>query len=202
MAVRPQRSLSSRRLAPLALMPTAAFAVHQLRYWLAFGGRAAAQLEAQGHAYLHSLAPWIVMLLAIGAGIFLRALGRALRGWSSLRRYTVSFVGLWLLCSACLVAIYVCQELLEGMLVTGHPAGAAGVFGAGGWWAVPAALAVGLVLAALLHGARWLLCAIALRSGRRRPRARPTSALRVPAGAPRLRPAPLAVGWSGRGPPR
>ena len=32
------RGVVFRRLAPLALMPAAAFAVHQLRYWLAFHG--------------------------------------------------------------------------------------------------------------------------------------------------------------------
>src|SRR5438067_13612814 len=75
-----QRGVVIRRLAPLALMPAAAFAVHQLRYWLAFGGHAGAQLQAQGHAYLHSLVPWIVLPIAIAVGGFLRALGRAL-GW-------------------------------------------------------------------------------------------------------------------------
>jgi hypothetical protein len=202
MPERPQRSLSIRGLPPLALMPAAAFAVHQLRYWLAFGARAGTQLQAQGHAYLHSAAPWIVLLLAICAGIFLRAVDRALRGWCSPPRYTVSFAGLWLLGAGCLVAIYVCQELLEGLLATGHPAGMAGVFGAGGWWSVPAALAVGLVLAALFHGARWLLREIAVRSTRGPVSARPTTAQRVPPGPPLLRPAPLAIGWSGRGPPR
>ena len=41
--------------------------------------------------------------------------------------------------------------------MTGHPAGLVGIFGYGGWWAVPAALGVGLVLAAAFQGARWVL---------------------------------------------
>jgi hypothetical protein len=202
MAVRPQRRFSIRSLAPLALMPAAAFAVHQLRYWMAFGGRAGAVLQAQGHSYLHSVVPWIALLIALSIGFFLRGVGRALDGCCSFSRYTVSFVGLWLLCAACLVAIYACQELLEGLFATGHPTGMAGVFGQGGWWAVPAALAVGLVLAALFHGARWVLRELALRHGRIEPAPRRPVAERVPRGAPRLRPAPLAGGWSGRGPPR
>ena len=158
-----QRGALIRRLAPLALMPPAAFAVHQLRYWLAFGGHAGLFLNRQGHLYLHSLAPWLAVAVAIAIGAFLQALGRALGGQRSLSRHTLSFTALWLICAAALVAIYVTQELLEGLLATGHPAGLAGVFGYGGWWSVPAALAVGLVLAAAFHGARWALQEVAER---------------------------------------
>jgi hypothetical protein len=101
-----------------------------------------------------------------------------------------------------LVAIYGCQEFLEGLFATGHPAGLAGIFGFGGWWAIPAAACVGLVLAAVFHGARWVLEEVAQRfhRARRRHRRRSVRLLRPPAvAAPRL--APLADGWSGRGPP-
>ena len=110
--------------------------------------------------------PWIVLVIALVAGAFLRALGRAFGGRCSLPRYTVSFAALWLVCAACLVAIYVCQEFLEGLFATGHPAGLAGIFGYGGWWSVPAAVGVGLVLAAAFHGARWVLREVAQRGGR------------------------------------
>src|SRR6202035_4308126 len=100
---------------------------------------------------------WLVLLLALSAGWFLRAIGRALSGQRSLPRYAVSLTGLWLLCSAALVAIFCCQELLEGLVATGHPGGLAGIFGFGGCWAIPAALCVGLVLAAVLHGAAWVV---------------------------------------------
>jgi hypothetical protein len=192
-----------RRAAALALMPAAAFAVHQFRYWLAFGGDAGAHLQAQGHSYLNSLAPWIVLLIAVAVGGFLRALGRALGGTCSLPRYTVSFAALWLLCAVSLVAIYVCQEFLEGLFATGHPAGLGGIFGYGGWWCVPAAVGVGLVLAAVFHGARWVLREVADRSRRVVPTVpRRTTAARAPGAVWIPRPAPLAGGWSGRGPPR
>jgi hypothetical protein len=185
------------------LVPAAALAVHQLRYWLAFGSGMTAELRAQGHSYLHSLVPWIVLLIAISAGVFLRALGRALGGRCSLPRYTLSFAALWLVCAACLVAIYVCQEFLEGLFAVGHPGGLIGIFGSGGWWSVPAALAVGLVLAAMFHGTRWVLREVAQRRSRRvgTPRrrlsvARATRDLVLP------RLVPLADGWSDRGPPR
>ena len=197
-----QRGAVIRRLAPLALMPPAAFAVHQLRYWLAFGGHAGLFLNRQGHLYLHSLAPWLALAVAVAIGAFLQALGRALGGQCSRSRYTLSFTALWLICAGALVAIYATQELLEGLLATGHPAGLVGVFGYGGWWSVPAALAVGLVLAAAFHGARWALREVAeRRSARPRTRRARVAMPRPPyfALAPRL--APLADGWSDRGPP-
>jgi len=202
MPVRPQRDLVFRRLAPAALMPAGAFAVHQLRYWLAYGSHAAAELHAQGHSYLHSVVPWIVLMVALAVGTFLLAIGRAAGGRSSLPRYTLSFAALWLLCSVCLVAIYVSQEFLEGLFATGHPGGLAGIFGYGGWWSVPAAIAVGLVLTAAFHGVRRVLRVLVERHARwidmacRRP-------LAACAGGGVLLPppAPLADGWSGRGPP-
>jgi hypothetical protein len=189
-------------LARLALMPVAALLVHQLRFQLAFGGRAGLELARQGHSYLHSLTPWIVILISVTVGGFVWALGRALAGQRSLSRYTVSFLGLWIFCAACLVAIYVTQESLEGLFAVGHPGGLAGVFGYGGWWAVPAALCVGLVLAAICHGARWVLDEVAhRRSGPLAARVIPSSLSSCPGVAflPRL--SPLAGGWSGRGPP-
>jgi hypothetical protein len=188
--------------ARMALVPAGALAVHQLRFWLAFGSHANAELARQGHAYLHSLAPWVVLLPGLAAGGFLCALGRALARQRSVRRYTLSLAGLWLVCSVCLVTIYVTQEFLEGLFAFGHPAGLAGIFGYGGWWSIPAALCVGLVLAAVFHGARWVLDEIAQR--RRRAVGLPIisrGTQRLPLGVPLPRLSPLAEGRSSRGPP-
>ncbi len=185
------------------LVPGAALAVHQLRYLLAFGNSAGLELARQGHSYLHSVIPWAVALVAVGVGAFLSALGRAMAGQRSTSRFTLSLAGLWLLSTACLVAIYAAQETLEGLWLSGHPAGLVGIFGYGGWWAVPAAACVGLVLAAIFHGARWVLEEVAERWGPTpaRPSARPLAHRRV--GAVVLpHPLPLAGGWSERGPPR
>jgi hypothetical protein len=190
------------RLTPVALMPAGALAVHELRYLLAYGPHASAALQQQGHAYLHSLIPWIVLSLGLVLGGFARALGRAWSGQRSWSRYAISFTGLWLVCTVSLLVIYAGQETLEALFATGHPGGWVGIVGFGGWWAVPASLCVGLVLAAAYHGARWVLAATARRVRRRRaitgaaPRARVVSRVT----APRL--APVAGGWSGRGPPR
>ncbi len=185
-----------------ALVPAGVVAVHQLRYLLAFGGHAGAVLTREGHSYLHSLVPWIVALIGVAAGAFLWSLGRALAGQTSARRYTLSLGGLWLSCTVALLAIYVGQELLEGVLSTGHPGGLAGIFGYGGWWALPAAACVGLVLASMLHGARWVLREVALRQASSRPRVRRPALLPRPCAVALFPPSPLADGWSGRGPPR
>ncbi|MGN6169566.1 MAG: hypothetical protein ACTHQQ_15560 [Solirubrobacteraceae bacterium] len=197
-----ERGFRLQRVAPVALMPAAAFAVHQLRYWLAFGSQAGVELERQGHSYLHSVVPWIVLLIAVVVGAFLRALGRALGGQRSMPRRTVSFAGLWLLCSVTLVAIYASQEFLEGVLATGHQGGLAGIFGFGGWWSVPAAAAVGLVLAALFYSARWVLHEVAkrYRHDRGPGGATPAETWR-PHAVFLFRLAPLVGGWSDRGPP-
>lgn len=184
-------------------MPAAALAVHELRFWLAFGGGASAEVARQGHSYLHSIVPWIMLGIGLGVGGFLYGLGRALRGQTSGSRYTLSLGGLWLVCSSCLVAIYVGQEFLEGSLAVGHPAGVTGIFGMGGWWSIPAALCVGLVLAVVFRGARWVLDELAQRAQSPTRRA---SVCRMGAGQVSdvlvLRLSPLAEGWSGRGPPR
>ena len=196
------RRSAVRGLARAAVVPAAAIAVHQLRYLLAFGGTASVQLQRQGHSYLHSVAPWIAVALACAVGVFLSALGRAMNGQTSAPRYGLSLAVLWMVCAASLVAIYSGQEFLEGLLATGHPAGLVGIFGYGGWWAIPAALCVGLVLATILHGARWVLREVATRSARTAPSpSSPPAALSRPAGISVPRLAPLALGWCGRGPP-
>jgi hypothetical protein len=111
------------------------------------------------------------------------------------------FLRLALLIAASLLALYSCQELLEGMLSNGHPEGFNGVFGDGGWWAVPLSLLCGLAIAAALRGApaaiRWV-------ASRRR---RPTISHERLAAAPRPRRltlprlVPLAGAAAGRAPP-
>lgn len=187
--------------ARIALLWPAAFAVHQLRYMLAYGHAADLELQRTGHAYVHSVVPWLVGLIALAAGCFLWAIGRAMARQTIAARFTVSFAALWMVCSAALVAVFVGQELLEGFFAVGHPAGLAGVFGYGGWWAVPAAVCVGLVLAAVFHGARWIIDRIACRgrgtglAGRCPHVQRPSLPVLWYAVSP------LVAGWSSRGPP-
>ena len=132
------------------LFPAAAFAVHQLRYQLAYGSRTGAALSAQGHGYLTSVAPWVAVLLGVAAGSFLARLARAAGGRPDIRPRR-AFTRLWLASSLGLLAAYSLQEWLEGIFAAGHPGGLEGVFGHGGLWAVPLSALAGLAVALLLR---------------------------------------------------
>jgi hypothetical protein len=184
-------------------MPAAALVVHQLRYKLAFGAGSSEALAAQGHAYLGSLVPWVVLLatMSLGASLGLLAQRWAARAGGGSAR--VSFVRVWVAVALGLFAIYAGQELLEGTFASGHLAGVAAVFGAGGWWAVPLALVVGGVLALALRGVALAEKAIdaahfSLRFGRLRGGA---ALVRPAAFVARPRVALLAGTAAGRAPP-
>jgi hypothetical protein len=180
------------------LFPAAAYAVHQVRFELGYGAGSNAALAAQGHGYLDSLAPWVGILLALGLGSFLARLVRASRGApdAAPRRSFAKLAGVaW----ALLLAAYVVQEWLEGVFAAGHPSGFEGVFGHGGWWAVPLSGVAALAVAALLRLAETVVEAVT-------PVGRPVF---PHAGAPLLRPvaatvpaiSPLARRLAGRAPP-
>lgn len=192
-----------------ALMPAAALGVHQLRYELAFGADAPRALAQQGHAYLSSSTPWIVLLAALALGASLGSLTqRWARGHGVDDARVVSRRGaavrVWLLASLALFAIFAGQELLEGMFAGGHAGGVAAVLGGGGWWAAPAALAVGGLLALALRAGTALseaLAELAPLRLRLRDAAREMRPLR-PATLHLVAPAPLARRAAGRAPPR
>jgi hypothetical protein len=179
------------------LLPAAALAVHQLRYWLAYGDHANAQLIAQGHSYLHSLVPWTILSLAAAGGMFLRRLAAAARAGDADtrgRRAGAVWGATWL----ALIAIYATQEALEGFLATGHPGGLAGVFGHGGWWAVPAAAVVAAGVTLLLLLGRALVRAVA---AAQRTRYDLLRAVVVPRAVETAVVRPLALAAAGRAPP-
>ncbi len=208
----PTDRLLSPRLRAAALMPAAVLTVHQLRYLLAFGGGTGQELEKEGHQYLSALAAPVAMSVAIVVGLFLARLASAWReggdgtsasagGTGERASEWRAFLRLALTTGGALLAIYSCQELLEGMLSSGHPGGFEGVFGDGGWWSVPLTLACGFVVAAALRGAR-----AAIRWAATRHRRPQTSYGRpAPASRPRRltlpRPVPLASAAAGRAPP-
>ena len=184
----------------LLLVPVAALAVHQLRYWLTYGSHANAQLTAQGHSYLHSLAPWTVLALGVGVTLFLRRAAAALATGEAGRGSRPSLLALWSLTTAGLIGVYAVQETLESFLVSGHPGGLAGVFGHGGLWAVPAAAGVAVAVVALLRASRIVLVA-ASRVRQRVPRLQLASVV-APAGIVPALARPLAHAAAGRAPPR
>jgi len=182
------------------LVPAAALAVHQARYTLAYGSRANAELAAQGHSYLNSVVPWTILALGVAATAFLRRVALALRTGETARPAGRSTAGLWALTTVGLIGIYAIQETLEGMVASGHPGGAAGVFGHGGWWAIPAAAVAALLVVALLH-AGGAIVSLAAKLGVRPSAAPAAFALLAPASVRLPRLAPLAQSGAGRAPP-
>lgn len=187
----------------LALRATAALAVgafvlHQLRYVLGYGAAYSDTLAAHGHGYLAVVTPLIALVAAVAAGQFLAAIARAGstgRGGRSAGRLP----RVWLAASAVLFAAYAGQELAEGALSAGHPGGLAAVLGGGGWWALPLALALGLLVALVMRGAEAVLTLVARRrAGAARRRAHP-AARPVPVDLPSL--GLLGRNLAGRAPP-
>jgi hypothetical protein len=100
-----------------------------------------------------------------------------------------------------LLAIFFVQELAEGLLASGHPAGLEGVFGGGGLWAVPSALLLGSLVAMSLWGADALVARLA---AARQPSARPRPAARTHSSRvdfDLIKLPPLATLAAGRAPP-
>jgi hypothetical protein len=144
-------SSSDRRLRGALLTPLAVLAVHQLRYDLAFGSGAGRELAREGHGYLSSVEPFALLGVAIAVGTFLGALAQARRATGATSDARVPrFAALWPLCAATVLAIFCAQELIEGALSPGHPAGSAAILAHGGWIAVPLAALAGSALAATL----------------------------------------------------
>jgi hypothetical protein len=186
------------RFRAAALIAAGALAVHELRYLLAYGDRSGAEAAAQGHAYLASVTTVVAAALVVIVATFIARLANGARAEGagsipSLRRF-------WATASIAVLAIFVLQESVEGLLSSGHPAGLAGVFGHGGWLAVPLAAAIGALIALALRGA----------AARAAPVRRWTRSTRWPIDAisqrlvlthPEARPDPLARHMAGRGPP-
>jgi len=133
------------------LLAGGAFAVHQLRYLLGYGGHSHGELASQGHAYMTLLAPVVAVALMLVVADF----GARLVAARARRRSdrAPGLLQLWAAAAACLLAAYGLQETLEGALAPGHPAGLAGVLGHGGWAALPLALAIGLAIALIARAA-------------------------------------------------
>lgn len=192
------------RFRAAAAMPAAVLTVHQLRYQLAFGSRADEKLAAQGHQYLSAAAPFVAMLLAVVAGLFLANLARAWRRGDEgedTRGARGSLARIWLLAALSLLLIYCGQEFFEGLLASGHPGGLAGVFGQGGLWAIPLSILLGGLVAVTLRIAD---AAIRWAASRRRRNAAPQVRARRPRRPDDFIPAPrgpLAGEAAGRAPP-
>ena len=191
----------SARARILALLPLAVLGVHDLRFLLAFGHDADHELASEGHAYLGVLSPLCVLLAAGVAAELIVRLTRARpgRAESSDRHGPV---GLAVAIAAALIAIYVGQELFEGCLSTGHPGGLEGIFGNGGWWAIPLAGLFAAIIATFVHGAAQAI-ALAARHRLLDPLRRRAARVFIrPAEIQLPRLSPFARAAPGRAPPR
>jgi hypothetical protein len=171
---------TSRIARTASVLSLGAFAVHQLRYLLAYGHQTGEALAHQGHGYLSegggvaATLALVTLLATLLAGV-LAPSRRPGEPAAVVFRRTAGLFALALL------AIFCAQELTEGALAAGHPAGLAAVLAHGGWLSLPLALAIGAVcaLAALaLQGVERTLARAVSRPRRSRravPLARPTA---------------------------
>ncbi|HEY7120975.1 MAG TPA: hypothetical protein VH329_00320 [Solirubrobacterales bacterium] len=177
-----------------AILALGAFGLHQLRYTLAFGS--SGEFAEQGHRYMTALLPAIAVLALAG---FVATLIRGTEGASPSGTPLIRRVAVF---AAALLAIYVAQESLEGILLAGHPAGVGAFLANGGWLALPIALAIGALSALLANALEGVERAIALvHAPRVRSRAPAVRGRALPARGISLLTAPLAFGLARRPPP-
>src|SRR5436190_19301738 len=169
-----------------AILAVGAFALHQLRYLLA----PSAELPQQGHGYMMDLLPPLaVLVLAAVVATLIRGTEGASPARATLGRRVVVF-------GLALLAIYAGQETLEGLIAAGHAGGFAVSLTAGGWLAIPLALAIGTLAALLARALEVIERAIAIVHADRcrRSRAPAVRGRALPARRLRLPSSPLAFG--------
>jgi hypothetical protein len=183
-----------------ALIAASALALHELRYLFGYGDGAGQAIGEQGHSYLPAAGAFVALALALAGVQLAAALSGVLRGPAAARP-RAPFAVTWALATLALLGVYAGQELTEGMLASGHPAGLHALVGHGGLVVVPLAVGLGLLVALGLRVAR---AALAAADGRRAamPRPRRRIALARPATSPVLAPCSLiARNLAGRAPP-
>src|SRR6478609_3453876 len=137
-----------------AILAVGAFALHQLRYLLTIGS--SGELAQVGHHYMADLLPPIaVLVLAAAVATLIRGTEGASPSGTPLTHRITLFAG-------ALLAIFVGQECLEGIIAVGHPAGPATLVANGGWLALPLALGIGALSALLAKALESVERAIAI----------------------------------------
>ena len=139
------RGRAQARLRITALLGVGALVVHELRYRIAFGDDAQSALATSGHGYLGLVAPTVAVLAMLGLASLAHriASGEASAGTRRGR--------IWLTLTLGLVGIFCMQELFEALFATGRPDGFDGVFGDGGWLAIPLSMAASCVVLTFIH---------------------------------------------------
>lgn len=179
-----------------ALLAAGVLAVHELRYALAAGSDSDDAVRSLGHGYLAVAAPLVGLLTAFAIAHVVCRIATGARGHGASRPMLAGAF------AASLLALYTGQELLEGVLASGHADAIAGVFGSGGWIAVPAAMVVGGLLSLAVRLVDAVSGAVSVH-GSVTPRAAPASTTwrRVVTCTRTRRSSPLARHLAGRAPP-
>jgi hypothetical protein len=188
---------TAHRVRLASILAIGAFALHQLRYLIAFGGSASAELAQEGHRYMSDLLPAVSVLVLAGiVATLIRGTEGAAPSRVPLARRIAVFAG-------ALLAIYLGQELIEGLIASGHASGLAPVLAGGGWIALPLAVTIGAMAALLAHVLEGVERVIAVIHAERPLRARPPAVRgrALPARGISLLSAPLAFGLARRPPP-
>jgi hypothetical protein len=190
----------ARRRGSVARLIPALLAVYELRNVLGSVGRGIAAASGGGSQALDGSTRWALLLLALGSALSLREMTRGLKSHINRPAWSRALLRSWLQCSGALLAI-LCALGCSIAALGGHTA-LIQVFASMSWWAIPAGLLAGLLLAASLYGTSWVLHAVALRRRRSTPgRRRPLTLLHPLAASLPKAATPLLAGWSDRGPP-
>lgn len=190
--------LAGSRTRLAVLVAAGAWAVHQLRYALAFEDQTPEHIAAHSHTYLNLVGPVLVWTIAAALASWIVSLGREEADSRSTR-----FAYGWLRAAAALTLIYAVQEGVEGALAPGHPEVISGIFGDGGWIALPLSVAIGALIALTLVGARVARAIVSrARTGTTAPPGRPADQPRPPVSELPPRANLLATRLAGRAPPR
>ena len=183
-----------------ALIAGGALSVHELRFLIAPAG--AGEASSAGHGYLPLAGFAVALALAAALAQLAAMLARPVSTGRE-ERGTPGFAGTWLAVTVSIAGVFLAQEMVEAALSGRAAHGVTGVVGAGGWVALPLAVAVGALVALALAGAHAAVAAAA-RGTEHCPRPRATVELIGFRLAPGHRPAfaPLAAHLAGRAPPR
>ena len=137
--------------------------MHELRFLIAPAG--AAESSSAGHAYLPLAGFVVAVALAAALAQLAAVAGSALRTGRH-EPGGRGFAAMWVAVTISIAGVFFAQEMVEAALTGRATAGFAGVLGAGGWVALPLALAVGALVALALMGARAAVAAAARRAER------------------------------------
>jgi hypothetical protein len=183
---------TAHRVRLAGILALGAFALHQLRYLIAGSSSA-----TESHRYMTDLLPALSVL------ILAAILATLIRGTEGVAPSRVPLARRVAVFASALLAIYIGQELLEGLIAAGHPAGVAAVLAGGGWIVLPLAVTIGALSALIAHALEGVERVIAVIHAERPLRSRPP-AVRGSARAARgisLLSTPLAFGLARRPPP-